>query len=130
MQHEAAVNRSLFPALAAFAFLSIGAGAALAPEALATNFGIPIDDDAGRVYVRSLGARDAVVGILIGAFLASRNRPALATTLGVSALLGVSDFALVMRARGTGATGSLAIHAVGTIGLLLASALVATDSEA
>ena len=130
MQHEAAVTRSLFPSLVALAFAGIGVGAAIAPEALAGNFGIPIDDDAGRAYVRGLGARDAVIGILIAIFLASRNRSALATTLFVSSLLGASDFAIVLRARGGDAAGSLAIHASGTLALLVVGALVATDPEA
>jgi hypothetical protein len=130
MQHEAAVLRSLIPPLAALAFLSIGAGAAIAPEALAVNYGIPIEDDAGRAYVRGLGARDAVLGILIAQFLRSRNREALAATLGVSALVGASDFIAVLRARGVEAAGSLAIHAAGTIGLLVAAGLIATESAA
>jgi hypothetical protein len=116
---------SLLASLAALAFGAIGAGAALAPEKLSANFGIPVEDAAGRAYVRGLGARDAIVGMLIATFLASRNRPALAATLGIAALAGVSDFVVVFRERGSSAAGSLAIHASGTIGLLFVAGLVA-----
>jgi hypothetical protein len=117
------VIRSSIAWLAALAFIGIGVGATFAPEALAENFGIPIEDDAGRAYVRGLGSRDAILGILITIFLAKKNHRALATTLGVSALAGVSDFTAVLQARGSDAAGSLAIHAAGAAGLLTASAL-------
>jgi hypothetical protein len=117
------VVRSSLAWLAALSFIGIGIGAAFAPEALAENFGIPIEDDVARAYVRGVGTRDAILGILIASFLATNNRRALATTLGASALAGVTDFATVLHARGGAAAGNLAIHAVGTAGLLTASAL-------
>jgi hypothetical protein len=117
------VIRSSLAWLAALSFIFVGVGAAFAPEALAENFGIPIEDDVARAYVRGVGSRDAILGILIATFLVTRNYRALATTLGVGALAGVTDFATVIAERGSAAAGSLAIHAAGTAGLLAASAL-------
>jgi len=123
------VLRSVIASLAALSFVGIGIGAAFAPEALADNYGIPIEDDTGRAYVRALGARDAILGILIAGFLASRNYQALSSTLGFSAIAGASDFALVLGMRGRSAPSSLAIHATGTFGLLYAATLFASEDE-
>ncbi len=113
--------RSVGPFLAgcvAASFLGLGAGALFAPHALAENYGLPVDDATGFGYVRALGARDAILGLLTIAFLVQRNRRALATTIGLSALVGASDFAIIASTRGTAVPLSLAIHGTGTIGLL------------
>ena len=108
----------------AASFLALGAGAFAAPRALAENYGIPLTDDAALAYVRGLGARDAVLGFIIIALLVRREHSALATTVGFSALVGASDFALVVAARRGDAPSSLAIHGIGTLGLLAVSGLV------
>lgn len=109
---------------AALAFLGLGAGALAAPRALAANYGIAVDGPDQIAYLRAVGARDAVLGLLIAAFLVRRETGPLAVTLALSSLAGASDFALVTAARGRSAPLSLAIHGTGTLGLLAIAALV------
>lgn len=111
-------------ALAALSFLGIGAGAAFAPKALSVNYGIPVDDPAGFAYIRALGARDAVLGAIVLALMATRDHEALAVTLGLGALVGAADFSVVCGERGLAARQSLAIHGAGTLGLIAAALLV------
>ncbi|GAC1545975.1 MAG: hypothetical protein NVS3B16_16040 [Vulcanimicrobiaceae bacterium] len=115
---------SLFSALAALSFLSLAAGAFVAPTALAENYGLPVENDAARAYVRALGARDGVLGLLVITFLIAKARRPLGATVGLSALVGASDFAIVYTTRGLDAKKNLAIHGVGTVGLLAVWGLV------
>jgi hypothetical protein len=109
---------SLLATCVALSYLGLGAGAALAPLRLAEGYGLPVESQTGIAYVRALGARDAVLGLLVLWFAASRKRDALSATIALSALVGASDFAIVLRSRGAGAPTSLAIHGGGTLGLL------------
>jgi hypothetical protein len=118
---------STLSALAAFAFLALGAGSFVAPQALAKNYGIPADGPEAVAYLRAIGARDAVLGLLIAAFLARREPASLAVVLACSALAGASDFGLVGGLRGRSATPSLLLHASGTVGLLAIAALVRVE---
>ena len=96
----------------------------MAPRALSRNFGLPVDDAAGAAYVGSLGARDAVLGLLVLTFWYTENRAALEATVGFSAIAGASDFVLVSRVRGTAAAPNLLLHGGGTLGLLAIWALL------
>ena len=116
----------MFSALVALSFLALGAGAYAAPGKLAENYGLPTDDPIAHGYVRGLGARDAVLGLLVLTFLIAKTRGALGATVALSALVGASDFAIVYAARGTTAKSSLAIHGVGTVGLLAVWGLIRT----
>ena len=117
---------SIFSALVALAFLTLGAGAYAAPEKLSENYGLPTQDPIAHGYIRGLGARDAVLGLLILTFLIAKSRGALGATVALSALVGASDFAIVYAARGTAAKSSLAIHGIGTVGLLAVWGLIRT----
>jgi hypothetical protein len=120
---------SFLSALVATAFLGLGAGALAAPLELAKNYGLPVDDATGIAYVRGLGMRDAVLGLIVVVFLARRERAALASTIGLSALVGASDFTLVATTRGAEAPkASLAIHGIGTIGLLAIWAILRAEA--
>jgi hypothetical protein len=109
---------------AAAAFLALGAGSLAAPRALSENYGLPVDGPDQVAYLRALGMRDAVLGLIVAVFLARGAREPLATTLALSALVGAADFTLVFRARGRAAGSSLLIHGTGTLGLLAVAALV------
>ena len=111
---------SLLSALAALSFLGIGAGAAVAPAALSENYGVPVEDAAGCAYVRALGARDAVLGLLVATFALRGERRALTTAVGLATFVGASDLAIVAGLRGAAARTNLAIHAAGTLGLAAA----------
>jgi len=112
---------SLFVALA---FLGVGAAAAFAPKTLAKNYGIPTVDEAAFAYIRAVGARDAVLGLIVFALAATRDFDALALALALCALAGAADFSIVLGARGLAARTSLTIHGAGTIGLVVAALLV------
>jgi hypothetical protein len=115
---------TLASALVAISFLGLAAGALAAPRALAENYGLPIDDATGDAYVRALGMRDAILGLIILTFLARGERGPLATAIGLSALVGASDFTIVAAQRRLEAPLSLAIHGTGTLGLLAIYALL------
>ena len=117
---------SILSALAALSFLGLGAGSYFAPAALAENYGLPAKDETAFAYVRALGARDAVIGLIVLTFLIAKARGPLGATVALSALVGASDFAIVYGARGLAAKKNLAIHGVGTVGLLVVWALVRT----
>jgi hypothetical protein len=111
-------------ALVATSLLALAGGAAAAPEALATTYGVPLGTPGDAAYVRALGARDGVLGLLVAAFLASGERRALRVTIGLCGLAGAGDFAIVFAARGLAARSSLAIHGAGTLGLAALWALL------
>lgn len=117
---------SVLSALAALSFLGLGAGAAIAPGSLAANYGLPTSDATAHAYVRGLGARDAVLGLLVLTFLIAKARGPLGATVALSALVGASDFAIVAASRGRDAKTSLAIHGTGTVGLLIVWGLLRT----
>jgi hypothetical protein len=118
----------ILSAFVAASFLGLGAGSLVAPRALAENYGIPADGAAALAYVRSVGMRDAVLGLVVLAFLVRRERGALATCLALSSLVGASDFAIVAANRGRAAPASLAIHGTGTLGLLAICLLIRRGS--
>ena len=118
---------SVLSACAALAFVALGAGSFAAPEALAQNYGIALEGEGSTAYLRAIGARDAVLGLLIAAFLARRERAGLAVVVAFSALAGASDFGLVASLRGRSATPSLLLHGTGTVGLLAVAALVRAE---
>ncbi len=115
---------SILSVFVALSFLALGAGAYAAPAKLAENYGLPSADPTVHGYVRALGARDAVLGLIILTFLIAKSRGALGATVALSALVGASDFLIVYNARGTSAKSSLAIHGVGTVGLVAVWGLI------
>ena len=115
---------SFVSTLVALAFLGLGAGAALAPADASRGYGVPAAASSEFAYVRAVGARDAVLGLLVFWFLVTGARGPLRATLAVSALVGASDFAIVLGTRGVAARGNLLVHAGGTLGLLAASRFV------
>ena len=115
---------STLSALVALAFVGLGAGSFVVPRALAANYGLPVSTPTGVAYVRGLGVRDLVLGLLIGAFLIARvPRGVLAVTVALCALVGAGDFTLVATTPGANRR-SLPIHGVGTAGLMVIWALL------
>ena len=115
-------------ALVALAFISLGVGSYVAPGALAENYGLPVSNATEVAYLRAVGTRDLVLGLLVAKFLLSDDsRPALRTTIAVSVLVAASDFSVVLGARGFEAKKSLAIHGSGVGGLMFIRALLASE---
>jgi hypothetical protein len=110
---------TLFAWAAALAFTAIGLAALALPSTSSAQYGVPSKDGHALAFVRALGGRDLVIGLLIGAFLVTGDRQALALSLAVAALAGAADFAIVSAAAGLNR--SLIVHAGGTAGLLAAA---------
>ena len=115
---------SLLSTIAIVSLFGVGIGAAFAPETLAKNYGLPLDegDDSGVGFVRALGARDATIGAIALGFALRGDRDAVRRTLGITTFLALADFTIVARARGLDAWTSLLIHGSGVVGLLMAAA--------
>ncbi len=111
-------------ALVALSLVAIGAGAFIAPRASAGQYGLPVDDAIGASYVRALGSRDLLLGLIIGSSLArGAPRRTLGTTISLCALTGMADFILVMTTPGA-LRKRLPVHAVGILGLVALGALL------
>lgn len=124
MASKSGVIGSTLSALVALAFVTLGAGSFVAPRALAGNYGLPVSDDTGVAYVRALGVRDLVLGLLTGAFLLARvPRGVLGVTVAFCALVGAGDFTLVATTP-TANRKCLPIHGFGTVGLVVIWALL------
>ncbi len=121
---EDRVIGSVLSALAALSFLGLGAGSLMAPGTLAENYGLPVRDETAFAFVRAVGARDAVLGLIVLTFLFSKARGPLGATVALAALIGASDFAIVYTTRGLAAKKNLAIHGLGTVGSLAVWSLV------
>jgi hypothetical protein len=115
---------TILSVLVALAFFGLAVGATFAPKTLSENYGIPVATPEAFAYVKGLGARDGVLGLLVLAFVIAHARGALGATVALSALVGASDFAIVFSQRGLAARNSLLIHGVGTVGLLVVWGLV------
>ncbi|HEX2726626.1 MAG TPA: DUF4267 domain-containing protein [Beijerinckiaceae bacterium] len=92
-------------------FLWIGLLLAAAPRVGAQLFGIPSLDDDSLAYVRALGFRDLALALYIVALTLWTSRRALAIVLGITVLIPLLDFGLVLAARGFSSPWHLAMHA-------------------
>ena len=119
---------SALSALVALAFIALGIGSYVAPKKLAENYGLPISSATEIAYLRALGTRDLVLGLLVARFLlAAESRGALRSTIAVSAIVAAADFSAVFGVRRAAAKQALAIHGSGIVGLLLIRELLARD---
>ncbi len=119
---------SVASVLVALAFVSLGVGSYVAPSALAENYGLPLSTPTEFAYLRALGTRDFVLGLLVAGFaLRSEFRPALQTTISLCAIVAAGDLAAVATVRGAAPKASLAIHAGGIVGLLAVCGLLGAE---
>jgi hypothetical protein len=93
------------------------------------QYGLRTVDEYALGFVRALGARDLVLGLIIAALTAAGDRRALSIALAICAIAGAADFLIVLRRRTRSGEDnpirSLAVHAFGTLALLAAAGLVA-----
>jgi hypothetical protein len=115
---------SIVAALGGFAFFALGIGALIAPGISSAQYGLPTTDRAALAFVRAVGARDLVLGIIVLLLLATRNRSALELVLGVSAIAAAGDALAVSGGRSDAGPEQLGVHAGGAAALLLAWQLV------
>lgn len=118
--------------VAALSLLGIGTGAIVAPAFSSGQYGIVVADARAHAYLRAMGARDLVLGIVLALLMALGSSALLAASVAACALVAIVDFAVVFADHRPAAapTGvprglSLTMHAGGAIGLLAAALLVA-----
>ena len=105
--------------------VAIGCGAILAPGLSAAQYGIVLDDPRASAFIRAMGARDFVLGVLLGLLALASRHDLLAWGLGASALIAGVDFLVVAADRHPGSQRARLLHAGGTVGLLAAASIVA-----
>jgi hypothetical protein len=115
---------SIVAALGGFAFFALGIGALVAPGLSSAQYGLPATDRIALAFVRAVGARDLVLGIIVLLLLATRNRSALELVLGVSTLAAAGDALAVAGGRRDAGPDQFGVHIGGAAALLLAWQLV------
>ncbi len=115
---------SVVAALGGLAFFAIGIGALFAPGLSSEQYGLPTSDRAALAFIRAVGARDIVLGIIVLLLLASRNRAGLEVVLAASILAAAGDATAVLTGRSDAGPRHIAVHAGGAAGLSIAWALV------
>jgi hypothetical protein len=100
---------------AAAALIAIGAAALVSPRRSSHQFGIATDDPDAVAFVRAVGARDVVLGLILLPLEGAAARRALAW----ASLLGLCDAAVGVSARGP--RPQQLIHLSGFLALALAS---------
>jgi hypothetical protein len=104
--------------------LYIGINYLVAPEAIATGFGLPEWPKGDAVAFMNLkGVRDTVSGILILALLAMRQRFALGIVMLVIALIPLGDMLTVLSWNGSAGT-AFGVHGLTAVLVALAGALL------
>jgi hypothetical protein len=118
-------------ALAASSLVAVGVGALIAPRTSARQYGIVVEDLRALAFIRAMGIRDLVIGVLLGLLASTRSRDLVAWALYTTTLIALLDFVVVTIDRRrtvardkTHGMPSRLLHAVGAIGLGLAGAVL------
>ncbi len=108
--------------LLGLAFLGLAALFIALPGPASTVFGIPQDDLVAQAYVRALGFRDLALGLYLVALILTHQDRAARWVLGLSIVIPVMDFGLVLVMSGTSAFLPLLLHGLSgavLLGLIL-----------
>ncbi len=109
--------------LVALSLIGIGCFALLAPGASAGQYGIVVQDPRALAYLRAMGVRDLVIGVLLLLLVGAGHRELLALGMAAAAAIAVVDYVVVSRDGTTGR--ALLMHGGGAAGLLLAALVIA-----
>ncbi|GAC1418790.1 MAG: hypothetical protein NVSMB5_10420 [Candidatus Velthaea sp.] len=110
--------------LGGIAFVAVGIGALAAPGPSSKQYGLATADPKALAFVRAVGVRDLVLGIIVLALVIAGDRGALALVLAVSILAAIGDAAAVFSARRDASVRDVPIHIGGALALALAWVLV------
>src|SRR5262249_38817516 len=109
----------------------VGFGALSAPRRWAALYGIVLDDQRALAFICAMGVRDLVIGGLLAVIAFQRRREPLGWALCLTAVVALADYVIVTADRRAAAAGSPAramdtrpLHAMGTVGLVLAGSLL------
>ena len=114
--------------LVPFVLVAVGVAALVAPRTSSSQYGIVMDDSRALAFIRAMGVRDVVIGILLALLALERSREGLAWGMFAAALVAVVDFAVVTADRRAAAVPGVTrggfdrscwLHAVGGIGLVV-----------
>ena len=111
--------------LVALGWLGIGVGALAAPRAASRQYGIVIDDVRSLAFIRAMGVRDLVIGVLVLLLASTGRQGLLALGMAASAAIALLDFAVVSGDRAARPNARL-VHGGGAIALLVAALVIAT----
>src|SRR4030095_14235982 len=103
----------------ALGLLGIGALALLAPRLSARQYGIVLDDARALAFIRAMGVRDVVLGVLLLLLASAERRDLLALGVVASAAVAAVDFVVVSRDRPPPPARARLLHAGGALGLLV-----------
>ncbi len=118
--------------IVALGLMAVGATALVAPRASSTQYGVAVDDPRALGFIRAMGIRDIVIGVLLGLLIEMRARDALAWAMFTAAMIAVVDLAVVATDRRPGAVPGgnpgrslvpCVLHATGAL-LLVATGIV------
>jgi|SRR5882724_5391530 len=113
--------------------LAVGVAALVAPQMSSVQYGIVMNEPRARAFIRAMGVRDVVIGVLIALLALDQARDALAWAMFAAAPVALVDLAVVMADRrlaaATGASRrgfdrSCALHAAGVFGFLVTGAVL------
>jgi Domain of unknown function (DUF4267) len=82
--------------LAAIGLVAIGLVALLSPRRLARSYGVEVNDAAGIVWVRATGARDIVLGLILGYTAYQQEFPTTMLICATGFILSIVDFLLAV----------------------------------
>ena len=110
--------------------VGLGIGGLAAPRAFARLYGIVLDDERALAFIRAMGARDVVIGALLAVIALQRRSAPLGWGLCLTALVAVTDYAVVTADRRAAASGGSVtmdarpLHVMGAVGLIVAGTLL------
>ena len=81
--------------------VAVGVGALVTPRMASVQFGIVTGEPRALAFIRAMGVRDVVIGVLLALLAAERARETLAWAMFATALVAVTDLAVVMADRRT-----------------------------
>jgi hypothetical protein len=111
--------------LVALALIGIGAGALVAPRAASRQYGIAVDDSRSLGFIRAMGVRDLLIGVLVLLLASTGRRDLLALGVAASAAIAVVDFVVVSR-DASARPAARALHGGGVIAVLVAALVIAS----
>lgn len=111
-------------ALIALGLIGIGVGALAAPGVSSRQYGIAAREPGALAFIRAMGVRDLVLGVLLLILAGAGRRDLLAWGMAASAAIALVDFALVSAAGAR--RGARMLHALGGVGVLVAALVVAS----
>lgn len=115
---------NIISAIGGLAFIAIGVAAIVAPRGSSGQYGLATTDATALAFVRALGVRDVVLGLIVLALLVDGQTVALTFVLAISILAAAGDALTVLLTRRDAKFQTIGVHVGGGVALAIAWALV------